>query len=431
MDDASSDRGPPGALSHEMYELSALDNAVQNYAWGSRSFLAEFLGRSVPSAKPEAELWMGAHPLAPSKLLTRAAAQDLRDLIATAPEAMLGPRVLNRFGPELPYLMKVLAAAEPLSLQVHPSAAQAEAGFIREEGLGIPRTDPKRNYKDRRHKPELIVALTPFYALCGFRPIAHTRQLFAELGSPALEPYARALCTSDARTALRSSFSRLFDNAADTKKTLARSVETAIRAATTRPTSFRFELEWARRIADLYPGDVGLIAALYLNVVRLEPGQALYLPAGNLHAYLEGAGLEIMASSDNVLRGGLTPKHVDMSELLEVLDFSELRVQRIEPLAREGEAVYPSPAAEFRLSRRDVEGAQQVAYSAAGEPREQGRGNDCGPEVWLATQGEITLSSCGGRQIALRAGQSAFAPACDPVDQVAGHGTAFIARVPN
>jgi mannose-6-phosphate isomerase len=224
----------------------------------------------------------------------------------------------------------VLAAEAPLSLQAHPSPEQAVEGFNADEAAGIPLDSPLRNYKDKSHKPELLCALTEFWALCGFRAPPETLALLTELELPQLGPLKAQLAHGTPRIALKSAFSSLMLGPADERRELSLRVAEACQR---RKASSRFsaELGWATRLSELYPGDAGVVSALLLNLVRLAPGQAVYLPAGNLHAYLGGMGVEVMASSDNVLRGGLTPKHVNVTELLRVLDFRPLSVPLLEP----------------------------------------------------------------------------------------------------
>ena len=297
-----------------MTTLFPMQNRVQAYAWGSHTALAQLRGEAKPSTLPEAELWMGAHPLAPSALLTADGPRSLLDLVTAQPESLLGAAVTREFG-ALPFLMKLLAAREPLSLQAHPSAEQARAGFAREEAAGVALSSPQRSYKDPHHKPELIAALTPFSALVGFRSTRDTARLFAGLGVSRLTAVTRALAEQPPNEALRALFDLVTSSAPTARHELATETFAACRKPHTPLPDFASELAWGVRIGELYPGDAGLVLALALNLVVLEPNQALYLPAGNLHAYLEGMGVELMASSDNVLRGGLTPKHVDAAEL--------------------------------------------------------------------------------------------------------------------
>lgn len=397
-----------------MTALYPLHNRIQSYAWGSHRALAELRGAPVPSAEPEAELWMGAHPVACSRA-GGAQGPTLLDLVASAPQAMLGDRVFARYG-RLPFLMKLLAAAEPLSLQAHPSEAQARAGFEREEAAGLPLTSPIRNYKDPHHKPELLCALTPFTALVGFRPARETAHLFAALGVPDLAHSIDTLRHEPAPVALHALFELVTRSPEEARRELADTTLAACRARRDAVSDFGAELAWAVRMGELYPGDAGIVLALALNLVVLEPGEAVYLPAGNLHAYLEGTGVEIMAASDNVLRGGLTPKHVDAGELLRVLDFHAEPVRLVATETHGAALRYVTPAREFELSRLELTTGELVVDPVNG------------PEIVVVTRGELTLRRAA-ESVTLAAGSSVFVPALGGAYTVAGAGTAFRARV--
>jgi mannose-6-phosphate isomerase len=392
--------------------IDELDNVIQPYAWGSHTAISGLRGEATPAASPQAELWMGAHPLAPSRLAS--SGESLSSLIAAAPEASLGADVVARYGAKLPFLLKVLAAETPLSLQAHPSPEQAVEGFNADEAAGIPLDSPLRNYKDRSHKPELLCALTEFWALCGFRELPDTLALLAELELPQLAPLRAQLVHGSPRIALKSAFSSLMLGPAEERRELSLRVAEACqqRKATSR---FGAELGWASKLSELYPGDAGVVSALLLNLVRLAPGQAVYLPAGNLHAYLGGMGVEVMASSDNVLRGGLTPKHVNVTELLRVLDFRPLSVQLLEPTLLGSEYRYRAPAREFELSYFDVTGSELRV------PVE-------GAEIWLVTSGSVGLAA-QARHVTLTSGRSAFVQARSRELRVAGNGRVFRAKV--
>jgi mannose-6-phosphate isomerase len=395
-----------------VWAVDLLENVVQPYAWGSRTAIAELRGLPSPSATPEAELWMGAHPGGPSVSVRRSGPGpiDRRPLgarIAANPAEELGPRTRGAFGDELPFLLKVLAAAQPLSLQAHPSLDQARAGFAAEETLGVPRSAPHRNYKDQNHKPELLCALTPFDALCGFRALDETQALLAELG--ALDDLAERL-----RGGLREAFAWLMTLDREVTRAKVDATLTACARITSGP--FARERAWALRIGHAYPGDVGVIGALLLNLVRLEPGEAIYLPAGNLHAYLEGVGVEIMAASDNVLRGGLTPKHVDVPELLRVLEFQAGPVAKVLP-ARDGAfESWPTPAREFALGRVTLDGGTW------GQPVDA-------PQIAIVTDGALTLRDATGAT-ELAKGASAWIPASASSVEWSGRGAAYVATVP-
>jgi mannose-6-phosphate isomerase len=335
--------------------MHLLDNTLRPYAWGSEHAIAELLGREE-SGGPEAELWVGAHPDSPSTVLhPDGSSRGLDELIGEDPEGLLGPEVARRFDNRLPFLLKVLAADSALSLQVHPSLDQAAAGFDAEEADAVPQDAPHRKYRDRNHKPEMIYALTPFEALCGFRPVAEAAATFAEL-SDAVEPGSEihgildtvaARLTAGGSTALRSAFEELLAAPSQAvEKVTAAIEERRSHAAPSQDQATVVELN------KQYPGDPGVLIALLLNRISLRPGEALYLPAGNIHAYLRGLGIEVMASSDNVLRGGLTPKHVDTAELLATVVFEPATAPALAPeYTLLDQELYRPPFDEFQLQR--------------------------------------------------------------------------------
>jgi mannose-6-phosphate isomerase len=395
--------------------LLPLDNAIQNYAWGSRESLARIRGDEAPTEKPEAELWMGAHPGAPSVVAANGK-RSLLELVEHDPEATLGANVRARFEGRFPFLLKLLAAAEPLSLQAHPSKDQAREGFAREEEAGLPRDAPTRNYRDENHKPELIAALTPFSALVGFREVPRTLRFFELLDVPALRPLASALAQAPEASGLRAFFELTMTATPEAKTALAHQTLAACRRLAGANGEFSKEIAWGARIGEKYPGDAGIAVALALNLVELAPGDAIYLPAQNLHSYLEGTGVEIMASSDNVLRGGLTPKHVDVPELLRVLDFRSEKVELVQLETRGAERHYRTPASEFALSRLELGG---TAVSV---------GPVNGPEIVVVTRGSA-VARRGGEKLALASGRSAFVPAEGGDYTLDGTATVFRARV--
>jgi mannose-6-phosphate isomerase len=388
--------------------VDLLECTVMPYAWGSRTAIAELTGRPSPSNAPEAELWMGAHPMAPSRLSRNgSASRGLAEIITESARAELGAEVETAFGPRLPFLLKVLAAEQPLSLQAHPDAQQAKRGFEDEDARGIPRDAATRSYKDASHKPELLCALVPVDALCGFRRISDTLRLFDELAVHELEPVLSALRSSPDREGLAAVFRSLMtmphaDGARLVRATVKACEERiAETAAGTRRAELAREYAWAVKLDALYPGDVGVVSALLLNLVRLEPGEAIYLGAGKLHAYLDGVGVEIMASSDNVLRGGLTKKHVDVPELMRVLDFVDGPVAPVRARAVDAhERVWETPAREFRLSQLQIERAGSVTRVVHG------------PEILLCTEGTaVIVPEDGSPEVTLARGRAAFVPA--------------------
>ncbi|WP_104524670.1 mannose-6-phosphate isomerase, class I [Blastococcus atacamensis] len=371
-----------------MWQLS---NGVRYYSWGSRTVIPELLGAQVPADRPHAELWMGAHPDEPSMLPD---GRPLHEAIAADPQGMLGAEVHERFGSRLPFLMKVLAAETPLSLQAHPTTEQARKGFAAEEAAGIARDDPARTFKDPFHKPELLLALTPVEALCGFRPVEESLHCLAKLQVPELKPTIAAL----ARGGLRAAVPQLLALTGARRTELVSAVATAAeRFVSAEDPEFLNTYRWAASLAGTYPGDPGVVISLMCNHLKLAPGEAVFLPAGNLHAYLSGAGVEVMAGSDNVLRGGLTAKHVDLAALIEVLDFTDGRVPVVHPVPGPGGLRYPVPVTDFDLTRSEVgENADDLTTG--------------GPQVVLCTEGAAVLTADDG-ELRLARGASAFVPA--------------------
>ncbi|MDH6130603.1 mannose-6-phosphate isomerase, class I [Kitasatospora sp. GP82] len=395
--------------------MDRLVNTVRPYAWGSVTAIPELLGREA-TGEPQAELWMGAHPGSPSRVDRGQGLRSLAALIAANPQAELGAAGVAKFGPELPFLLKVLAAGTPLSIQAHPDLAQARAGFAEEEARGVPVDAPHRNYRDANHKPELICALGDFEGLCGFRAPVETADLLQSLGVASLAPLIELLRTKPEAEALSQALATILtmtgDGASATVAEVAAAVE---RAAETEPGGQFAGYTYAARE---FPGDTGLLAALLLNYVHLRSGEALYLGAGVPHAYLRGLGIEILANSDNVLRGGLTPKHVDVPELLRVVIFRSGKPEVLRPVAdADGEELYPVPIDEFRLSRFALGTTDRRVAGLA-------------PQILLCTEGTARLTAADGSTLILARGESAFLPATGTGTVLSGPGaTVFRATV--
>jgi mannose-6-phosphate isomerase len=388
--------------------MQRMTGTVQPYAWGSTTAIPALLGEE-PTGEPQAELWLGAHPLAPSIVGGR----PLGDLIADDPEAVLGEWSVKTFGPRLPYLMKVLAAVQPLSLQAHPSRAQAEAGYAREQAAGIPSDAPDRTYRDDWPKPEVLCALEETEALCGFRDPDETYALFARLGLDAVTALIAPLgdTSLSPEDRLATVFRKLLQ-LDESERQLIDQVST--RAAEIVGTgSFGEFARTAAELAKFYPGDRGVLAALLMNRLVMHQSDAVFLPPGNLHAYLRGGGVEIMANSDNVMRGGLTPKHIDIDALLSIVDFRPGFAGFVRPVEESPRVWrYPTPAPEFTLWRIDA-GAQPVVLPGAG-----------GGRVILITDGTVTIESPTG-DLTLGRGESAFITAVE-TGHLVGDGTAFL-----
>lgn len=368
-------------------------NVPRDYAWGSPTLLAELEGRE-PDGRPEAEVWFGDHPGDPA---------DMRD----------GGTLDEVTGGGLPYLVKLLAAGAPLSIQAHPTRAQAMAGAAREAHLAA--DDPARNYRDDNHKPELLVALSDrFEVLAGLRPVARTQRIVAALGDAAGVVRLRAILAGDGDVLRDAVAWALRDAAASDIDDIIAAVRGAHDAGGGREAGDDEALAAVAAIAARHPGDPGVVVALLMNHVVLGPGEGIFVPAGMLHAYLSGLGIEIMAASDNVLRGGLTPKHIDVAELLAILDSTpgEAQVQR--PDAAASVVAYDVPVADFAL-RRFLLGSQPVDVALAG------------PAMIVATEGDVSVSSdAGGLRVPV--GQAVFATAEESHLRLAGPGRVFIAQ---
>jgi mannose-6-phosphate isomerase len=369
-----------------------LTNEPRDYAWGSTTAIADLLDRPA-SGHPEAEYWLGTHPGSPSMLLE--------------PAQFAGVTRLSDLT-TLPFLLKVLAADAPLSLQAHPTSAQAQEGFDRENALGIPLDSPDRNYRDNHHKPELIYALSDeFIALCGFRPMPQTRALLDGLGADPLIDAFRARLVDD--ESLKPVLDWLLSRSEGVAELVARVVESA-------KTLSAAEFGMVGELAAAYPGDPGIVVALLLNRVVLSPGQALYLPAGNIHAYLRGVGIELMSASDNVLRGGLTTKHIDVPELLRVLDFHTEPVPRLTP---------ETPATGISIFRPDVPEFELVVVRPSDAPVRFSPSRDA---ILLCTAGEFRVKGAATAASLFR-GDSVYLTADEAPLVFSGTGTVFMATI--
>jgi mannose-6-phosphate isomerase len=400
-----------------MDRIRLLRNPIREYDWGSRTALAELLGEPAPSARPQAELWMGAHPAASSEVRTDSGWTSLAHWIRRDPEAVLGREAARAFGGELPFLLKVIAPERPLSLQAHPGAAQARAGFERENAAGIPLDAPHRCYRDPHPKPELLCALTPFAALCGFRA---EEEIIAQVD--ALRARRLAALLSDLRLrrdreGLRRFFGALMRLGADERAAV---VGEAVEAVEGGCGDSRVQ-GWIRALAEAYPGDPGVLSPLFLNVLELRPGQALFLAAGELHAYLHGVGVEIMASSDNVLRGGLTSKHVDVPELLATLTFESGPPATLTPRSLGSvEAVYDAPVREFALA------TLRPRFDASFESDREGS-----VEILFCAEGGAAIEDVGSGDVTpLRRGSAALVAAAVSRYRLKGDATVYRAAVP-
>jgi mannose-6-phosphate isomerase len=397
-----------------MREILELENKVLPYAWGSRTRIAELLGQSSPAEEPQAELWMGAHPKAPSTVRIGGERRPLDRLIAERPAEILGDSLLQQCGGRLPFLLKVLAADRALSIQAHPDRAQAAAGFEREEKRGVPLEAEERNYRDRCHKPEVLYAVEPFSILRGFRRQQEILDLAAPLDLEGLLPALGALRRGEEGEGLEEFFTATLTLEGEGRlRRLNRKVVARIgeRGLAEHPV-----YRWVLRLADQFPDDRGVIAPLFLHVLRLEPGQAIFTGPGILHAYLEGFGVELMANSDNVLRGGLTTKHVDVAELKRILRFEPQPPAILVPTTNQnGERSFVPPVDDFALTLVPLE---------ADRPRLR---KVSGVEILLVLEGEGRLESAASSHD-FRRGQAFLVPANVGEYVLEGEGNLFRAE---
>ena len=404
-------------MEQKMVRISLLKNTIQEYAWGSIRAIPDLLGRKNSKNRPQAELWMGAHPKAPSLAYHNGQWISLLQLITQEPENILGKKVAERFNNRLPFLFKVLAAAKPLSIQAHPNRHQARTGFQRENAQKIPLEAAHRNYRDDNHKPECICALTQFWALSRFRKIPKILTYLQQLNLRQLGEMLTEFKQLPTPQGLQRFYTTLMSLKRDQKKRIvAEALKNARNMAAEHPV-----FEWMIKLADHYPQDTGVLSPLFLNLICLEPGQAVYLDAGELHAYLEGLGIELMANSDNVLRGGLTPKHVDVPELLRVLNFEGQDITLLTPeTSVANEMSYPSPAAEFVLSVISLN--KGSVYQS---PRQRN------VEIIICTQGKLTIADRDLQtETHLPQGTSAIVPASVGHYSLKGEGICYKAGVP-
>ncbi|OAJ93160.1 mannose-6-phosphate isomerase, class I [Vibrio bivalvicida] len=393
--------------------LYKLENVIQNYAWGSKKSLRELFSMENPNNDPQAEVWMGAHPGGCSKIAE--SGHLLSDFIEKNRKVALGNYTSVRFG-ELPYLFKVLAAETPLSIQVHPNKRKSEIGFARENAQGIALGAVNRNYKDPNHKPELVYALTFYKAINGFRPIEHIVELFQQAAIATFNDEVLLLESNQTSQGLRAFFTSVM-SVSDKRKANALSELYRAIERPTRTAMCREALSYCADFRTYYDGDIGLFAPLMLNTVELEPGEAMFLDAETPHAYVEGTGLEVMANSDNVLRAGLTQKHIDIAELIDNTKFESIKPEEVKltPVKKQGKITYPIAVDDFCFDILYSEQTPSCQYVRSAE-------------IVFCVEGEMTLST-DDTQIRLEPGESAFIPHDSIMYHYQGMGT--LARVYN
>ncbi|HFE8057090.1 TPA: mannose-6-phosphate isomerase, class I [Escherichia coli] len=364
-----------------------LRNGIKNYAWGSRTALNTLFGVPNPDEQPQAEMWMGAHPAGCSEIETGSDSVSLLDAIAQSPESVLGARAMDRFG-QLPYLLKILAAETALSIQVHPDKRQAEEGYA-QQGNRV-----GEDYNDANHKPELVYAITPFMAMNGFRPFQEIVNHFLRLNAPELMPALAEFRGNLTGEGFKHFFVSLMQLTQHEKENVLTQLQACLDSG-----GFTHLQSFITRLMRDYPGNIGILAPLFLHCITLAPGEAMFLRAGTLHAYVHGTAVEVMACSDNVLRAGLTPKKINLPELVKCTVFRETQEQELRLLPDDTgtEQHYSVPVEDFCFSvigncqqkRVDVDSAQ----------------------ILLVLSGITTLRDTNGDEITLFAGQSVFIPA--------------------
>ncbi|MEZ9892257.1 mannose-6-phosphate isomerase, class I [Vibrio lentus] len=390
-----------------------LNNVIQNYAWGSRTSLSSLFGLNNPNNEPQAELWMGAHPSGCSKLAELEL--SLADYIEDNTNIVLGDYTANRYG-QLPYLFKVLAARTPLSIQVHPNKRNSEIGFERENAKGIALSSSNRNYKDPNHKPELVYAITIYKAMNGFRPIVDLIALLDEINIEALSDDVAALKQAPVAKGLKALFTTALTLTGDKKHAALEQLSRHYGRVDLSSNASQ-ALEYSQNFANQYPDDNGILAPLLLNIVELQPGEAMFLHAETPHAYVEGTALEVMASSDNVLRAGLTAKHIDVEQLIQNTTFASIEPEqlKIKPIKREGHVHFPIPVDDFGFDIFNVTPEQQTVFTRSAE-------------ILMCIAGQVMVES-NTKSIFLKKGESLFVSCGNPQYQLKGTGQ--IARVYN
>ena len=376
-----------------MAGIYQLKGCIQDYAWGGKNYIANLLNITSNQAH-YAEYWLGAHPSAPSKVIGTQEEISLGDFLHQNPTA-LGTQSRQLFGDNLPYLLKILDVANPLSIQLHPTKEQAEIGFAQENAAGIPLNDPKRTYKDDNHKPEMMIALSDFWLLHGFKTKAQILDTLRQ--RPSLAVLATKLASQDLADFYADIMLATQDQLAQWLLPIIDGQQKAYeqnQLAMQDPDYWVLYTLHAMQISrDKL--DAGLMSFYLFNIVNLQVGEGIFQAAGVPHAYLRGQNIELMACSDNVIRGGLTPKHVDIEQLLKIIDCSEIVPQIIAPAPKNQVYTYPTPIADFALSN--------MPYAKNTEISDR----TLNGTILLVMAGEITLEAAQ-QKMKLKQGQAAF-----------------------
>ncbi len=394
--------------------IKILENPVKNYAWGSIDDIPNLTGISNPKKLPVAEMWLGANAVSSSNVIEDGKRIPLIQIIKENPQSILGVNTAKKFNNRLPFLFKLLAAKEPLSIQAHPNMEQAKIGFEKENSKNIPLNAFERNYKDDNHKPEIICALTPLWALCGFRKIETIISLFEKVHLKEIEKEVIELKENPTKQGLRKFYSDIINMPQPRKNETIKELLIFSHNVNDDPI-----FNWCIKLGEKYPNDIGVLSPLLLNLVKLNPGQATFLEAGELHAYLDGFGVELMANSDNVLRGGLTAKHINIPELLKILTFNNsdtviLESQKKSPTKH----TYPTPTDEFMLSKLDVN-----------DKNIHNKKNNRSIQICICTKGSAKIEE-NGNYVELKKGTSIMIPANVPEYTITGNAVIYKASVP-
>ncbi len=403
-----------------MQSFYPMKNPIRDYDWGHADLIPRFLNLDWPAGKPAAEVWMGAHPLAPSMLNIQGRWLGMDDWLQSNREEALSSEIAGSCG-SLPFLFKLLAAGKSLSIQAHPNKQEAMEGFARENADGVPLDSPLRNYRDDNQKPEIIMALNPFTAMIGFlepREIAANFWSLIGKGRPDLADILALPVMQSGKT----EGIQLFLESLLTMREFDRNYLISQARHSSWHGGNSLQREWIHRLVRQFPSDIGVLSPLFLHVLQLQPGEALYQPPKSLHAYLEGFGVELMANSDNVLRGGLTSKNIDVPELLRILDFNAAKPAVLRLPAPGGEDAlefFPTPAKEFALGVGVLSGHSRTGLRI--------QGNE-GPMVILSLEGQLYLDD-GVKSLELAVGESAFVPHCAPAVAIKGSGRAAVAKI--
>lgn len=392
-----------------MNKLLRMKNQVQKYAWGTPDYIANLLQINKTNKEPWAELWLGSHPKASSILTDLNLSLD--KAIAQYPEQLLGKTCATLFEQKLPYLLKILSAQKPLSIQAHPNLEQAKSGFAKENKQNIALTDFMRNYQDANHKPELLCALTEFHAMCGFRPALEIIEIIKQMEIDPLLMGFHKFADNPNVANFKLVFTEILDSKMEKKQQLLAMVVRNLHLIQS-----DFIRNWIVKMLDFYPNDIGAIMPLFLNTFTLNPGEAIFLKAGVLHAYLEGTGVEIMANSDNVLRGGLTSKNIDVAELVSILNW-EMEEPEIQASGNDQEIrEYQVPVPEFSLRKINLTKELTLPNSK--------------PAILIVIEGKVVVE-CDNEKQNLKQGESLFVTGEAREIQLTGTALIFVASVNN